>query len=94
MDSPIYEKCLGLFDYNWYPEENDPDWKEILVKIVNNESVLHLDDLVLRRTSIGDNPVRTLDLAQKISYLFNWDFERIENERDRLKNSYFTIKKQ
>lgn len=94
MNSTTDEKCLGLFGYNWYPEDNNPGWKEFLLKIINNESVLHLDDLVLRRTSIGDNPTRSLDLAGKISYLFEWDLERIENERDRLKNSYFTIKKQ
>ena len=90
LNSQIKKEYAGLFDFNWHPEKDDSSWKEILLKIINNESVVHLDDLILRRTSIGDNPARAIDLARKICYLFGWDNERVENERERLKKSYNT----
>ena len=84
----INKKECGLFDFDWYPDEYDSSWKEILKKIIERESVVHLDDLILRRTSIGDNPSRALDIALIICNLFNWDAQRSEIEIKRLRNFY------
>ena len=84
----INKKECGLFDFDWYPDEYDSSWKEILKKIIERESVVHLDDLILRRTSIGDNPSRALDIAPIICNLFNWDTQRSEIEIKRLRNFY------
>lgn len=63
-------------DYDWMPDENDSSWKDVLTKIIDTESVLHLDDLVYRRTSIGDNRMRAQKLAVEISDLFAWEENR------------------
>ena len=75
---PLTNNSMSTLDYDWLPEGDDNTWKMDLGKLIKQESVLHLDDLVLRRTSIGDNPQRTSKLAAEIATLFNWD----ENRRD------------
>jgi len=65
--------CMG---YDWMPDENDSSWKDELTRIIESESVLHLDDLIYRRTSIGDNRMRTQKLAAEISGLFAWNESR------------------
>lgn len=67
---------LVCLDYDWMPHENDLAFKDALTKIVETESVVHLDDLIYRRTSIGDNRVRAQKLAAEISYLFGWSEDR------------------
>jgi glycerol-3-phosphate dehydrogenase len=57
-------------DYNWMPDENDSSWKEALINIIKTESVVHTDDLIYRRTSIGDNHARVEKLTAEISNLF------------------------
>lgn len=58
-----------------------------LKKIVEDESVLHLSDLVLRRTSLGENPKRSLKSVEKLRSLFKkgnawWDKEIKELEEE------------
>ena len=48
----------------------------------------HLDDLILRRTSLGDNPARALELAPVLSRLFDWDEPRRREEIERVKAFY------
>ena len=67
-------------DYNWLPGKNDSSWKDILSKIIETESVVHLDDLLFRRTSIGDNHIRAEKLAAEISNLFDWEENRSLSE--------------
>lgn len=78
----------GVFDYNWTPPSSDSSWLEPLERIVKEEAVVHLDDLVLRRTSLGDNPKRALRVAPRLCDLFDWDEERRRNELERL-NDHF-----
>jgi len=54
------------------PQVEDTSWIIDLKAIINNESVLHIDDLIYRRTSIGDNPVRLRALAEDIANFFDW----------------------
>ena len=65
--------CAG---YDWMPPAQDTSWKNDLKALIKNESVLHIDDLIYRRTSIGDNPVRVRALAEEIANLFDWDEQR------------------
>ncbi len=55
------------FGYDQSVDKNDI---EVLKKIVEEESVVHLSDLVLRRTSLGENPLRALDSLEKLKPLF------------------------
>jgi glycerol-3-phosphate dehydrogenase len=74
------------FDYDWdSPKEKD---LSLLKEIVENESVLHLSDLILRRTSLGDHPERAIKILPKIRPIFDWDDKRWEIEIDRLKNDF------
>ena len=61
------------FNINWNSGQLDESKKEILKEIILTESVLHLDDIILRRTSLGDNPQKALEFASQICYLFDWD---------------------
>jgi glycerol-3-phosphate dehydrogenase len=78
----------AALDYRWMPDENEPGWKNALQRIIQKEAVLHLDDLVLRRTTLGDNPVRALTLAPSLSMLFDWDADRRQVEIRRLEHHF------
>jgi len=67
-----------------------------LEEIIKKESVFHLGDLVLRRTTIGDNPKRALDVLQKLKPLFDFNEDEWKEETEMLKNEinipYETVK--
>lgn len=84
---PLSEKELGIFKNNWVPTENN-GWEDTIKRIIQNESVVHLDDLMIRRTSLGDNPPNALKHSQKICTLFNWNDIEVSNEIKRLKSFY------
>ena len=75
----------GIYPFDWYPVANDSKWKESLRSLIAEESVQHLDDLILRRTSLGDNPVRALKIGRLTGDLFEWDDLRFSKEIARLK---------
>ena len=78
----------GVVGYDWGPSQAQSDWREALARIAEEESVLHLDDLVLRRTSLGDNPRRALRMAPELCDLFDWDAERCEEELQRMERHF------
>lgn len=69
--------CVG---YDWMPPAEDTSWKKDLKTLIKNESVLHIDDLIYRRTSIGDNSNRVRALAEDIADLFGWNEQRKQLE--------------
>jgi glycerol-3-phosphate dehydrogenase len=79
-------KQLGTFAYDWYPKPNDLEWQQPIKNLITEESVEHLDDLIFRRTSLGDNPTRARALAPEVCKLFNWDAERSKQELLRTEN--------
>lgn len=75
------------FDYNWdSPEEDD---LSLLIEIVENESVLHLSDLILRRTSFGDHPERVIKILPKIRPIFDWDDNQWKDEVEQFKKQLY-----
>jgi len=58
------------FSFDWMPDENDGRWKETLRYIMDTESVIHLDDLLVRRTSLGENKQRLQAILPEIRELF------------------------
>lgn len=62
--------------------------KKVLIKIIEEESVIHLDDLVIRRSTLGDNPDIALNNSSKVCELFNWDNDLKSAEIKRLKTFY------
>ncbi len=75
------------FDYEW----NSPTGEDLslLKEIVENESVLHLSDLILRRTSLGDHPERAIKILPKIRQIFDWDDKRWEDEVEQFKKQLY-----
>jgi len=75
-----------IFDIDWLPDVADTSWKDILKKVVEEESVIHIDDLLFRRTSIGDLPDRALKVAPSILKHLNWEKEQENHELKRLED--------
>lgn len=84
--------AITCADYDWMPSKDDTDWKNELKLLIKNESVIHIDDLVYRRTSIGDNSNRVQALAEQITDLFDWNDQRKQLELSTLMNKKNTIK--
>jgi glycerol-3-phosphate dehydrogenase len=74
----------GSVDYHWTPAPGDTTWLDDFSHLVADEAVCHLDDLVLRRTSLGDNPDRAKAIAPQLCTLFDWDDARSKAELERL----------
>jgi glycerol-3-phosphate dehydrogenase len=75
---------VATLSYDWMPDAAAGDWKRELTALIEEESVVHLDDLVFRRSAIGDNPARARKLAPEISALFDWSDERRGDELQRV----------
>jgi glycerol-3-phosphate dehydrogenase len=81
---PTKSPSVANLSYDWMPDPNDGSWRLELATMIGQESVLHLDDLVFRRTSIGDNPTRAKKLAPEIASLFDWNEDRCRSEIQRI----------
>ena len=78
----------SIYSYDWQPDDINQEWKKQLKNIIKEQSVLHLEDLILRRTTLGDNPLRALAIAPELVQLFKWDEQRGAEEIKRLKTYY------
>jgi glycerol-3-phosphate dehydrogenase len=81
----------GVFDYHWEPVLDDSAWRREFAQIVREEAVVHLDDLILRRTSLGDNPHRALRVAPELCDLFEWTEERCREEIRRVEAHFSSV---
>jgi glycerol-3-phosphate dehydrogenase len=70
--------------FDWAPESGEASWLEALRLSVAEEAVVHLDDLLLRRSDLGDDPERALHLAPMACELFDWDEAQRRDEIHRL----------
>jgi len=68
------------YAYSWLPAPGDNAWQEPLHHAIATEAVRHLDDLLLRRSALGDNSARAKMLAPQVCTLFDWDTVRAERE--------------
>ena len=64
------------------------DWMAAIKHVSDEESVRHLDDLVIRRLPLAKNPAHAIRVASKICSSLKWDEFRCGQEAMRLK-SYF-----
>jgi glycerol-3-phosphate dehydrogenase len=74
----------GIFPPNWRPPARDPQWKKALQTLCLEEAVHHLDDLILRRTTLWENPRTALEVAPEICELMDWSDSRRIQELARL----------
>jgi len=63
---------------------DDAAWEAVLAAAAAEEAVVHLDDLLLRRTRLGDDPGRARALAPLACRLLGWEGERAAEESARL----------
>lgn len=59
-------------------------WRNALSRLIAEESVQHLDDLVFRRTTLWEDPAGTAAAAGELALLFGWGPSRAAEERSRL----------
>jgi len=71
-----------FFDYDWKPPAS---WDAgVLRNLVEEEAVVHLDDLLFRRTGLGENRRRAADLLPRLRGLFPWNDLRWRQECERV----------
>jgi len=75
------------YPFAWMPAAGDNGWRDPLAHARRDEAVHHLDDLLLRRSSLGDNPVRAVALAEQTCALFGWNAERARREAEALRRA-------
>ena len=63
--------------------DND-DMEKKIADIIAGESVVHIDDIIFRRTSLWENPANALRMASMLCKLFDWNISRQETELARL----------
>lgn len=78
------QRNRAIYNYDWMPSGNDKKWLLILKQLIEDESVIHLDDLLFRRTSLGENSQRVSKILPQIRSLFTWTDLRWEREIDRI----------
>jgi len=71
-----------FFAYDWQA----PNGEELggLKTLIEEEAVVHLDDLLLRRTGLGENRRRVLEILPRLRPLFPWNDLRWQQESSRL----------
>ncbi|MEM7025146.1 MAG: FAD-dependent oxidoreductase, partial [Pseudomonadota bacterium] len=62
-------------------------WSRALEAVIAEESVCHLDDLVLRRTALWESPKSALMRGPDLCGLFPWNEQRRNAEVERLRKS-------
>ena len=70
---------LGLFANDSARQANR------IAMIVQEESVMHLDDLLLRRCDWTGTHEQTLMIAERVCDMLNWDADRKQREMTRLR---------
>lgn len=79
-------QSTGVFTYDWYPDPNDLNWQKQILSLMKEEAAQHLDDLIFRRTSLGDNLERVSVVAPQICQLLGWNLERSQQELSRVES--------
>jgi glycerol-3-phosphate dehydrogenase len=86
MPPPDSQDRRGIFVIDNNPTNNIYSWQNELNSLVTEESVQHLDDLIIRRTNLWENPEWSLEVAANMCRLFDWDDSRCDKEISRLKS--------
>jgi glycerol-3-phosphate dehydrogenase len=80
LESSRRRAARARFGPTWRPG-SDPQWREDLRALIAEEAVLHLEDLMLGRTTLADDPRTAREVAGP------GDATRLEHERERLADS-------
>ena len=81
-----------VFHVNWNLScVNDEAWKTCLEKLIETESVVHLDDLLFRRINLIDTPAQLYQVVEKMPKTIDWRLNSWEEEVARLGKIYPSI---
>ena len=72
----------GFFTYDWHEAASTAIAG--LKPLIEEEAVVHLDDLLLRRTGLGENRRLIKELLPRLRSLFSWNEGRWQRECERL----------
>jgi glycerol-3-phosphate dehydrogenase len=75
----------GCFPFDWDPATAGTAALSGIASLVEEEAVVHLDDLLLRRCGLGENRRRALELLPLLRPLIPWSDLRWQQECERLK---------
>ena len=75
-----------FFDYDWLPTAASGEAIASLRTLAEEEAVVHLDDLIFRRSGLGENRRRVNELVSRLRPIFAWNDLRWEQEKERLKS--------
>jgi len=75
----------GRFPFDWDPAAASPGDLSVLRKLIEEEAVVHLDDLLFRRCGLGENRRRAMEALSLLRPLFPWSDLRWQQETERLK---------
>lgn len=70
------------FSFQWRPDGNE--WLNQLRTLINEEAVMHLDDLLFQRTTLWENPQRAIEIAPLLSAIFNWNENKSNSEINKI----------
>ena len=84
---PLTEKELEIYHNDWAKTEIN-GYGEMFKKILNDESVVHLEDFMIRRTTLGDKPENAFKHSPKACGIFGWNETDSLKEIERLKLFY------
>jgi glycerol-3-phosphate dehydrogenase len=76
----------GFFAYDWNPDEAGSEALAFVRAMIEEEAVVHLDDLLFRRCGLGENRRRLAEILPRLRPLFPWSDLRWQQESERLKN--------
>jgi glycerol-3-phosphate dehydrogenase len=75
----------GCFAFDWNPAEAGPEALGFIRTMIEEEAVVHLDDLLFRRCGLGENRRRLMELLPHLRPLFYWNDLRWQQECARVK---------
>jgi len=76
----------GCFAFDWNPDEAGSEALASIRTLIEEEAVVHLDDLLFRRCGLGENRRRLMEILPRLRPLFSWNDLRWQQESERLKN--------
>jgi glycerol-3-phosphate dehydrogenase len=86
MPPPEANSGRGFFAFDWKAPEADSAAADVIKMLIEEEAVVHLDDLVFRRCGLGENRRRIMELLPRLRPIFPWTDLRWQQESERLKN--------
>ena len=77
---PTQQKPIGPSEIVSRLESDSQNTKSLIRRMIEEESVVHLDDLLLRRTKWGCSPQTSSKIARQVATVLDWSDERLSHE--------------